>query len=641
MGAEKVKLIETREDRQKNSRQLLNDLKAMRYMLDNNMFETGIHRIGAEQELCFIDPLKRPAPVLMEVLNEIEDPHFTTEFARFNMEINLDPLPFADDCFSKLEKDMLEFLRVGNDVAAKHQARILLTGILPTIRFSDIKLDNLTPLKRYHALAEKLHELRGGHFEFFIEGPDSLVLNDGLALWEGSNTSFQVHYQVNPEEFAPVYNWSMAITAPLMAASTNSPFLLGKRLWRETRIALFQQSVDTRSQSELYRDRTPRVCFGTGWVKESVLEVYKDDIARHPAILASTRDEDAMQMLKNGKIPHLYALSVFNGTVYKWNRPCFGMSGDKPHLRIEQRVLPAGPTVKDEVANAAFWLGMMHGMPEKYRDLSSRMDFDYAKENFFKAARHGLGSYFMWHDGHIHKRITATELILDELLPIARKGLEKAKVKQEDIDLYLGIIEKRVASGRTGSQWQLSSFNKMKNMASKDEALVAVTGAMYTRQVENKPVHEWSLAEISDAGTWLNRYKVIEQLMSTDLFTVKEDDPLDLAANVMDWRNIRHLPVENSNGKLVGILNCKMLSRYYSHDSNHPVEATVGQVMETDFPHVSPDTETAEAIAILKNSTIGCLPVMRKDQMVGLVTEKDFLQVTENLFAEIQQSLKT
>lgn len=640
MGAEKVKLIETREERQRNSKQLLNDLKAMQYMLDNKMFESGIRCMGAEQELCFIDPLHRPAPVLMEVLGRLDDPHFTTEFARFNMEINLDPQSFTKSAFSVLEKNLLSFLQTGNEAAAKEQARILLTGILPTIRFRDIKLDNLTPLKRYRALAEKLHELRGGHFDFFIEGPDSLVLNDGLALWEGSNTSFQVHYQVDPEDFAPVYNWSMAITAPLMAASTNSPFLLGKRLWRETRIALFQQSVDTRSQSELYRDRTPRVCFGTGWVKDSILEVYKDDIARHPALLASTREENAMKVLEEGKIPQLYALSVFNGTVYKWNRPCFGMGGNKPHIRIEQRVLPAGPTVKDEVANAAFWLGMMNGLPERYRDLSSKMDFDYAKENFFKAARHGLGSYFMWHDGESHKRLTATELILDELLPIARSGLEKAKIDQQDIDLYLGIIEKRVESGRTGSQWQLTSFNKMKDMVTKDEALVAVTGSMYKQQIKNKPVHEWELAGISDAGTFLNRYKVIDQLMSTDLFTVKENDPLDLAANVMDWRNIRHLPVENSTGKLVGILNCKMLSRFYSHDSNHPVEATVGQVMARDFPKVSPDTETVKAIAILKESPLGCLPIMRKDKLVGLVTEKDFLQVTENLFTEIQQSLQ-
>lgn len=640
MGAEKVKLIETREERQRNSKQLLNDLKAMQYMLDNKMFESGIRCMGAEQELCFIDPLHRPAPVLMEVLGRLDDPHFTTEFARFNMEINLDPQSFTKSAFSVLEKNLLSFLQTGNEAAAKEQARILLTGILPTIRFRDIKLDNLTPLKRYRALAEKLHELRGGHFDFFIEGPDSLVLNDGLALWEGSNTSFQVHYQVDPEDFAPVYNWSMAITAPLMAASTNSPFLLGKRLWRETRIALFQQSVDTRSQSELYRDRTPRVCFGTGWVKDSILEVYKDDIARHPALLASTREENAMKVLEEGKIPQLYALSVFNGTVYKWNRPCFGMGGNKPHIRIEQRVLPAGPTVKDEVANAAFWLGMMNGLPERYRDLSSKMDFDYAKENFFKAARHGLGSYFMWHDGESHKRLTATELILDELLPIARSGLEKAKIDQQDIDLYLGIIEKRVESGRTGSQWQLTSFNKMKDMVTKDEALVAVTGSMYKQQIKNKPVHEWELAGISDAGTFLNRYKVIDQLMSTDLFTVKENDPLDLAANVMDWRNIRHLPVENSTGKLVGILNCKMLSRFYSHDSNHPVEATVGQVMAKDFPKVSPDTETVKAIAILKESPLGCLPIMRKDKLVGLVTEKDFLQVTENLFTEIQQSLQ-
>lgn len=632
MGSEKVILIQDCASRERHVRHLLRDLKALQMMLEADVFEKGIERIGAEQELCFVDECWRPAPVIMEVLDKLSDPHFTTEFARFNMEINLDPVVLKGACLSDYEKVLKSYLDKGEAAANAVGAHLLLTGILPSIRFSDFKSENLTPLPRYHALVNFLHELRGGLFEFRIEGPDTLITHDGLALFEGSNTSFQVHLQVHPSEFAKLYNWSLAITAPLMAATCNSPLLLGKRLWRETRIALFQQSIDTRSVSEQFRDRSPRVTFGSGWIKDSILEIHKDNIMRHKIMLGSTIEEDAIEVLRNGGIPKLYALNIHNGTVYNWNRPCYGITDGKPHLRIEMRVMPAGPSVVDEIANAAFWIGMMKGMPEQYADISKKMDFDLAKDNFIKAARQGLGAYFYW--SNRNKQISPSDLILKELLPIARDGLEKAHIDPVDIDKYLGIIRERVETSRTGAHWQLVSFQKLKKMGTKDEALVATTAAMFRRQQEGKPVHRWTLAELSEAGIWVNRYWTIEQIMTTDLFTANEDDPLDLVANLMDWRNIRHLPVENNKGELVGILTCKHMMRYYSQTQNHPITASVREVMSKQMLTVAPDMKTVDAISLMKENDVSCLPVVQNGKLVGLVTEYDFVHIAANLLNE-------
>lgn len=635
MGSEKVKLVQDAASRHSHSRQLLRDLKALQYMLDHDMFESDVYRIGAEQEFCFVDQNWRPAPIISQMLELLPDPHFTTEFARFNMELNLDPISFSGGCLSELERTLSGYLQQAENAAQQLGAHVLLTGILPTIRFRDLTPDNLTPLPRYRALVELLHQLRGGLFEFRIDGPDTLVINDGLALFEGSNTSFQVHLQVSPRDFASLYNWSLAVTGPILSACTNSPLLLGRRLWRETRVALFQQSIDTRSSSELMRERSPRVCFGTGWVDKSVTELFKEDIARYQVMLASTREEDALAVLAEGKAPHLYGLNVHNGTVYRWNRPCYGITDGRPHLRIEMRALPAGPSIVDEIANAAFWLGLMRGMPPKYADIAHKLDFDYAKENFFKAARHGLGSYLWWISNGRPLRVPAPQLIREELLPIAREGLQKAGVFQDDIDRYLGIIAERVDTGQTGSQWQLSSFDGLKKTGGKDEALVATTAAMFYRQLSGEPVHRWALALLEEAGNWVNRYSTVEQVMSTDLFTVNESDAIDFAANLMDWRNIRHLPVEDERGQMVGLLTSKLLLRFYSQTEHHPVKATVGEVMLREVITVSPETTTLDALDLMREKEVACLPVVRNGNLVGLVTEHDFTKMACNMLREL------
>jgi CBS domain-containing protein len=634
MGSESVKVITTRDSRQACMEQLLNDLEALEYLWKHQLFESDVQRIGVEQELCFVDEKWRPAMVEMEVLDKLEEENYTTEYAQFNMEINLDPQLFSGSCLSDMERQLMYFLEKGEKAANEVGAHLILTGILPSIRQTDLGHHSMTPLPRYKALTDMLAEMRGGPFEYRIEGTDQLIAKDDTALFESSNTSFQIHYQTPQHDFVDAYNWAQLITAPVLAAATNSPLFLGKRLWRETRIALFQQSVDTRNQVEMTRERSPRVFFGNDWVRESVTDIFKENLARHRLLLQSTKEENALEVAKSGKAPKLYALNVFNGTTYMWNRPCYGITDGKPHLRIENRVLPAGPSVVDEVANSAFWLGLMHGMPDAMRNLPGQLDFDTAKSNFLIAAQQGLGAHFRWPG--IEGKIASWELILKELLPIAEKGLQKANIDPADIEKYLGVIKARVESGRTGSQWILDSFNQLKRDHAKDEAILATTAGLYRRQWEGHPVHTWDHAVVTEAGNWKNRYGTIGQIMTTDVFTVAEEDLIDFVAGIMNWRKIRHLPVENENGELVGMIHAKVLIEHYSSHCHHPERRSVSDIMERNVATVTPDTPTVDAIQLMREKRTACLPIIHEGKLMGVVTEHDFVKIASQLLRELE-----
>ncbi|MFB6372837.1 MAG: hypothetical protein ABEN55_06930, partial [Bradymonadaceae bacterium] len=279
--------------------------------------------------------------------------------------------------------------------------------------------------------------------------------------------------------------------APVLAAATHSPMLFGKRLWHETRIALFQQSVDTRTTDLHHRELEPRVTFGSQWIEDSVLEIFREDIARFRLLFGIDVDEDPMEELDAGRIPSLQALCLHNGTVYRWNLACYGISEGKPHLRIENRVFPSGPTPVDEVANAAFWFGLMSGLVAEHPEVRNDMEFATAKNNFFSAAREGLSAPLAWFDGHTRP---AGELIQQELLPLAYDGLESSGIDSDDIERYLGIIVERVESQQTGSQWMLDSFHTMNEERGLAERVAALTAGEIERQNEGDPVHEWSLA---------------------------------------------------------------------------------------------------------------------------------------------------
>lgn len=633
MGEHQVQDDITGEELRLFMRNLLDDLRALARMIEDGWIESGVRRIGAEQEMFLVGAGWRPAPIATEVLDVIDDPHFTTELARFNLEANLDPLVFGGDCLSRMEAQLQELLGKASQAAEACGGGIALCGILPTLRKSDLGLDNMAPVSRYFALNRAMNKLRGGAFDFQIKGVDELIVKHDSVMLESCNTSFQVHFQVGAEEFAGLYNIAQAIAGPVLAACTNSPLLFGRRLWRETRIALFQQAVDTRSTSHELRERRPRVSFGRQWVKKSVTELFQEDIARFKILLGGDLDEDPFAEISAGRPPKLKALRLHNGTVYRWNRPCYGITGGKPHLRIENRYLPSGPTVIDEIANAALWFGLVSALAHDLDDVTEHMEFEDALSNFTAAARNGLASELVWLDG---EEISARQLLLKKLMPLARTGLERGGVDKKDIDRYMGVVEGRIESKQTGSQWIHLSLAAMKGKGTDAERMSALTASTVRQQKEGRPVFEWETASLDEAGGWKNHYMLVEQFMTTDLFTVNEDEPIDLVASLMDWERIRHVPVEDHQDRLVGLVSYRSLihllaqGEFAKRDDPIPVS----EVMKRDLVTVDPGTTTLEAVKLMKGKGIGSLPVVKDGHLIGIVTERDFMDIASELLEE-------
>jgi CBS domain-containing protein len=620
------------DERRKATRWMLRDLQALEKMLGDEMFETDVRRIGAEQEMFLADQSWRPAPAALELLAAIDDPHFTTEVGAFNLELNLDPRPFLGNCLSAIERQLDQLLLLARDRAAARGVQVVLTGILPTIRKGDLGLTNMVQNPRYLALNRALTDLRGEDYELHIKGTDEVRVRHDSVMAEACNASFQIHLQVTPDEFARMYNLSQALAGPVLAAATNSPLLFGRRLWNETRIALFEQAVDTRRPGHHLRERSARVSFGNRWVEESIAELYREDISRFRPLLAPDVYHDPFEVLAEGGIPDLSALRLHTGTVWRWNRACYGITpadpaadrGALPHLRIENRVLPAGPSVVDEVANMALWLGLMRALGNRQVDVSRQMDFEQARGNFVAAARQGLAAQLTWLDGQDY---AASTLLLDVLLPLAHEGLDDVGVDEADRDRYLDVIERRVRSGRTGSRWLLTSLAGLRAQGSVGERLNALTAATVARQRGHGPVSDWTPASLDEGGGWRHNFMSIEQLMSTDLVTVAEDDPIELVANMMDWHRVRQVLVEDDSHRLVGLVSYRQVLRLSTRGTppGALADILVGDVMRRDPVCVPPDLAPLRALEIMRSFGIGALPVVQDGHLVGLVTEHDFM----------------
>ncbi|MEO1020930.1 MAG: glutamate-cysteine ligase family protein [Bacteroidota bacterium] len=637
MGEERVHIADSSEEEQAFMSHVLKDLRALQRMLEDQWFETDTIRIGAEQELCLVDTNAKPNPDALNVLSALGEGNYTTELAMFNLEVNLPPLEFTGDALSKMEQNIQREVDTVRKVAQQLDGDVLLAGIIPTIRKKDVDMDNITPIARYKALCEAINRLRGNEFELRIQGMDEMLMRFDSPLVEASNTGFQVHLQIKPEEFVAKYNVAQAITAPVLAAAVNSPILFGKRLWAETRIALFQQSVDTRGVSEHLRDATPRVTFGTDWLKGSILDIYREDVSRYRTMLSSDIMENVDQMLKEGKAPDLMALKVHNSTVYRWNRPCYGVGNGIPHLRIENRIFPSGPTVIDEIANSAFWLGLMNGFEDAYADITTELDFDDARLNFYAASKMGLDTKFIW-PGDTKR--TAVDLIKQELLPIATEGLKKAGIHSSDIDTYLGVVHDRVESSQTGSYWVVKSYGKLIKDNNKEQTLSAITSAMIANQKKGEPVHKWGLANPEDVANWQPTMLLVEEFMTTDLFTVRKDDILEFASNLFDWRKIRYVPVEDDQKHLIGLVSMRMVLREYTkamHNSDDPLKQCVKDVMIDNPITIHPEASIIEAMNIMQEQQIGCLPVVKNGQLVGIITEGNFMKITTRLLKALSE----
>lgn len=610
---------------------ILADLRAVERMITEQRFETGIRRIGAEQEMFLIDQQWVPARGALKLLELLQDDHFTTELGMFQLEANCDPQTFTGDGLARMHAQLDDLVGRARQAANTIDMDVVLMGILPTMRKSDLALDSMVPSPRYQTLNRILTELRGGHFEFSIKGLDELIIEHDSVMLEACNSSFQVHLQVHPSEFARLYNLSQVLAGPVMSISANSPLLFGRRLWAETRIALFKQAVDTRQPQHL-RETEARVSFGTRWVKSSVVEIFKEDIARFRTLVSTELDEDPMAKLDRGELPLLKALRLHNGTIYRWNRACYGITDGKPHLRIENRVMPAGPSTLDEVANGAFWFALMTEMAQRGDDVTRRIDFDQAGANFYTAAREGLGASFVWLDG---EDISARDLVLDRLLPVAEAGLRRAGIVDADVKKYLGVIDERVRTARTGARWQFSSWNSLRDRATPGERANALVAATVKRQQTGRPVSEWERARLDEADVTRHNYLRVEQYMTTDLFTVQADDPIEMIANLMIWERIRHVPVEDKDHRLIGLVTQRAVLRFIAANGvSH--RTGVSAIMRTgdEVATVCPETPTVDALRLMRRKRIGCLPVVHEGRLVGIVTEEDFLTIASKLLEE-------
>lgn len=433
-----------------------------------------------------------------------------------------------------------------------------------------------------------------------------------------------------------MYNISQALAAPILAMAANSPIVFGGRLWHESRIAMFQQAIDTRTTHDHMRERYPRVSFGNGWLEDSVLNIHREDIARFRVLISSDVEEDAFEKISKKIAPKLRALQVHNSTVYRWNRPCYGISPNgKPHLRIENRVIPAGPTVLDEVANAAFWWGAMIGMADKVDDVTKHISWSDARDNFGKAARFGIDSNFTWFKD---KKIGVCELVRKELIPIARAGLKKMKIDQKDIDRYMGVIEGRAKAHMNGARWQLRAFTKLKEETTRDEALSVLTASIIENQNKGLPGHKWKMPELTDLKEYRPSKIKVEEFMQTDLFTVQKDDIIELVAEMMDWREISFTPVENTKGDLIGLVSSKMILRHLvkGNRMNIKGKGTVKDIMHKNPVTISPNATILEAMAAMRDAKVGCLPVVKGKELIGVITQMDFLRVSGRLIERLE-----
>lgn len=632
MGVANVKLTSSIKQLQSFEKHILSDIYAMEKMLEEGLFEIDKTRIGAEQEFCLVDKYSKPTGKSIEMMKNLDEEFFTTELARFNMEINATPREFLGTCLSELENEISNNYNIASQEAEKLGIQTILSGIVPTIRKSDFSMNNLTPYERYHALCDAINMIRGKHFQLKIQGIEELISTHDTPLLEAANTGFQVHLQIKPDEFVDMYNISQAITGPVLSSATFSPFLFGKRLWKETRIALFIQSVDTRVNAEHHREVSPRVTFGDDWIKKSILDIYKEDLIKYRVLLNAEITEDVFETLKSGESPKLMALQIHNGTVYRWNRPCYGISDNgKAHLRIENRVLPAGPTIVDSIANASLWLGLMVGMKNEYGDITKKIEFDDVKSNFVKASINGLDTKFNWFN---NSKIQASELLLKELIPLAEEGLKSQNVSSNDISKYMDILRERAETGKTGSYWMLKSYSKLIKETNKEEVLAAITASTIKNQKTMKPAHKWELANLSDNKNWKPSEVLVEEFMTKKILTVQKNDIIELVSEMMNWKKIRYVIVEDEKRKLVGLVTSRTLLKTYikAQHKGEKLPKSVAEIMIKNPLTIDSTAKLSESMNLMTKHQIGCLPVIdANNHVLGIVTEENFLEISRRL----------
>lgn len=487
MGEEVAAQEFSRADRTRHREKVRRCLDVFARMLREERFDTDDPMTGLEIELNLVDESGDPALKNAEALSRIADPDFQTELGQFNVEINVPPRHLRDGGLTAYEENLRDSLNDAESKSAQVGAHMVMIGILPTLAEGHMSPSSLSGNPRYQLLSDQILAARGEDIVIDINGVERLSTTADSIVPEAACTSTQLHVQTTPDEFAAYWNASQAIAAMQLAVGANSPFLLGRELWRETRIPLFEQATDTRSEELKAQGVRPRVWFGERWVN-SVFDLFEENVRYFPALLPVTEEEDPLAVLEAGGTPELAELRLHNGTVYRWNRPVYDIAGGVPHLRVENRLLAAGPTVVDTMANAAFYFGLVRSLALAERPLWSQMSFSAAEENFHAAARTGIEAQVYWPGVG---QVSAAELVLRRLLPMAREGLADWGSSTEEIDRYLGIIEQRCLLGTNGAEWFAGRFHRHAAGLDRTEALrhtlVDYRELMHT----NDPVHAW------------------------------------------------------------------------------------------------------------------------------------------------------
>ncbi|GAB2838467.1 glutamate--cysteine ligase [Streptomyces daliensis] len=481
-------------DRQRYRRKLRQCLQSLERLLEEKRFDRPRNLMGLEIELNLADAHGMPQMMNAEVLERIASEDFQTELAQFNLEVNIVPHQLSGRVFDQLAEELRTGLAYADRQASEVDARIVMIGILPTLTDEDLVSSNLTSAARYTLLNDQIMASRGEEVVLDIQGVERLRCTSGSIAPEAACTSVQLHLQVTPERFPDAWNAAQAVAGAQIALGANSPFLFGRELWRESRPPLFLQSTDTRPPELSVQGVRPRTWFGERWI-DSAYDLFEENLRYFPALLPICQDEEPLRVLDEGGTPTLAELALHNGTVYRWNRPVYGVVDGVPHLRVENRVLPAGPTVTDVLANTAFYYGLVRALSDEPRPVWARLPFEDASRNFDAACRHGIDAHLWWPRagrGGGLAQVPAVRLVREELLPLAAAGLDAWGVEAADRDRYLSVIEERCRLGVNGASWQAAAYHRAQEAGlDRDKALAAVTRRYRELALTGEPVHTW------------------------------------------------------------------------------------------------------------------------------------------------------
>jgi gamma-glutamyl:cysteine ligase YbdK (ATP-grasp superfamily) len=464
-------------------------------MLAEDSFSFERQHIGLEIELNLVGEDMHPAMANAEVLAKLDDPSFQCELGQHNIELNVAPQPLAGDGALELESLLEESLANADAKASDAGASIAMIGILPTLRARHFKRKWISANPRYAVLNDEILAIRGEDTVLDIDGVplpgaggEHLLHFADSILPESANTSAQLHLQVAPADFAAHWNAAQALAGVQVALAANSPFLLGMALWHETRIPLFLQATDTRPLELRNQGVRPRVWFGEQWIT-SIFDLFEENSRYFPSLLPLTDAQDPLDELDAGRAPSLSELRTHNGTVWRWNRPIYDIVDGVPHLRVENRVLPAGPTVVDMMANAAFFYGAVRALTEQKRPLWTQMSFQAAEDNLYAGARLGMDAQLYWPGTGW---VRPDELVLRLLLPMAHEGLRHCGVSDQARERLLGVLERRCVARRTGSAWQRDTVAALERRGlSRHAALCGMLRRYLEHMRSGEPVHTW------------------------------------------------------------------------------------------------------------------------------------------------------